>query len=280
MPLIRGHHSFDDHFTQIPNAWVRDPRISLKAKGLLAQLMSHQPGWKVSIKALSVANNCGLDSIRSAINELMDAGYLERSQERDRDERGQLSEYNYRTRDPQSPTSENPTLENPTLDNPTPKKNILIEEQRIETNPHPSDEVELEVFEEFWETYPRKVEKIAARRAFVKALREESAEVILAGARRLANDPYLPPKQFIPYPASWLNAGGWTNEPYPERQLTSEEIAQRNKAQAQVIREREMKSSEQLRAAMKAAEEEAKLNPPKLCEHNRVAIICPHCKVS
>ena len=35
MPLIRGYHSFDDHFTQIPNSWLRDTRLSLKAIGLL-----------------------------------------------------------------------------------------------------------------------------------------------------------------------------------------------------------------------------------------------------
>ena len=35
MPVIRGHHSFDNHFTQIPNHWLRDSRLSFKARGLM-----------------------------------------------------------------------------------------------------------------------------------------------------------------------------------------------------------------------------------------------------
>ena len=44
MPLIRGHHTFDDQFVQIPNAWMRDNRLSLKARGLLAQIKTHH--WR------------------------------------------------------------------------------------------------------------------------------------------------------------------------------------------------------------------------------------------
>ena len=77
MPLIRGHHSFDDHFTQIPNAWLRDSRISLGAKGLLAQLLSHSPGWRISQESLAYSNGIGRDAIRTLINELLDAGYLD-----------------------------------------------------------------------------------------------------------------------------------------------------------------------------------------------------------
>jgi hypothetical protein len=76
MPLIRGHHSFDDHFTQIPNDWLRDKTISLGAKGLLAQLLSHAPGWRISQESLARDNGVGRDAIRTLINELLEAGYL------------------------------------------------------------------------------------------------------------------------------------------------------------------------------------------------------------
>jgi len=64
MPLVRGRHSFDDQFTQIPNAWLRDNRLSLQARGLLAQLMSHAPGWNITQESLAKANNIGRDAMR------------------------------------------------------------------------------------------------------------------------------------------------------------------------------------------------------------------------
>lgn len=70
-------------------------------------------------------------------------------------------------------------------------------------------------FEEFWSTYPRRVGKDDAVKAYDKALRRASAAQILLGAHRMANDPNLPEKQFIPHPATWLNRGGWQDEPYP-----------------------------------------------------------------
>lgn len=74
-----------------------------------------------------------------------------------------------------------------------------------------------DAFDFFWLTYPRKVAKEGARRAFAKALQTTSADVILAGVRRFAADPNLPEKQFIPHPVTWLNRGSWDDEPLPDR---------------------------------------------------------------
>lgn len=100
MPLIRGHHSFDDKFTQIPNNWLRDPRLSLKAIGLLAQLMSHTPGWKLSIRSLAKANGVGVSTIKSAVIELEQFGYLSRSEKQAKDEDGKFADYIWTTQDP------------------------------------------------------------------------------------------------------------------------------------------------------------------------------------
>ena len=100
MPLIRGHHSFDDHYTQIPNDWVRDTRLSLKAIGLLAQIMSHTPGWKMSIRSLARVNGVGQDTIKSAVIELETYGYLIRSEKQQHNEDGTFADYDFTTRDP------------------------------------------------------------------------------------------------------------------------------------------------------------------------------------
>jgi len=77
-------------------------------------------------------------------------------------------------------------------------------------------------FVEFYEAYPRHVGRQAAEKAFVKAIakRGVTAELVIAGARRLAADPNLPPKEdkrFIPHPSTWLNEGRWDDEPLPPR---------------------------------------------------------------
>jgi hypothetical protein len=212
MPLIRGHHSFDDHFTQIPNDWLRDSRISLGAKGLLAQLLSHAPGWRISQESLGRDNGVGRDAIRTLINELLEAGYLSRSEDRERTEKGYLGGYSYTTQDPSAcPTLDKPTQDNPLHKNNIIKKNIIKKNERIYSDSE---------FEEFWEHYPKKVDKGAALRAFRKAAKTQDLSLVIEGAKRFSQDPNLPEKQFIKNPATWLNAESWNNGPIPKRKTT------------------------------------------------------------
>jgi hypothetical protein len=207
MPLIRGHHSFDDQFAQIPNAWLRDSRLSLKAIGLLAQIMTHVPGWNMSINSLADRNNVGRDQIRSAIAELENFGYLTRQQSR---EDGKFAETIWRTSDPSDkPSSENPTSGNPTTKNTNPKEDQLKNNERT-----------LGDFERFWDVYPKKTDKGAARRAFATAVKKADPGLIIEKAKAYAEDPNLPEKQFIKYPASWLNAEAWNNGTLPPRKKT------------------------------------------------------------
>ena len=198
MPLIRGHHSFDDHFTQIPNDWVRDNRLSLKARGLLSMLMSHRAGWSLSINSIAKEAQEGKDAIRSAIAELERFGYLERSQV---NESGRYGESIWTTQDPAVyPLSENPLAENPTT------KNNNIKEEQVKNTIREFDFQ----FDEFWKEYPRRIDRAAAFRAFKSALKRAKFEDILAGAIAYRNDPTRKP-EFTKYPATWLNADAWEN---------------------------------------------------------------------
>lgn len=270
MPLIRGHHSFDDHFTQIPNEWVRDARITLKARGLLALLMSHRPGWNMSVSSIARANGTGVDTIKSAVVELERAGYLVRSAEQSKNADGTFADFVWTTSDP----FQNPVTVKPVDGFQDTKKTTSKEEH--ESKKHPQAELE-EAFEEFWDVYPRKVEKIAARKAFIKQAEDVTPGVITAGARRMANDPNLPPKQYIPYPASWLNAGGWDSEPYPERQRTKEELEAIRAKEIERRREIDRREAAERREQARLEAERLAANPVTLCEHNRVKVICPVC---
>lgn len=139
MPLIRGHHSFDDQYAQIPNAWLRDSRLSLKAIGLLAQIMSHRPGWNMSIRNLAATNNVGREQIASALKELEALGYIIRTQERG--ERNKWGEAVYTTCDPmpdepfaEKPLTEKPLTEKPATGNHATKNTIQLEDQVKEKN--------------------------------------------------------------------------------------------------------------------------------------------------
>ena len=74
-----------------------------------------------------------------------------------------------------------------------------------------------EGFEEFYRTYPRHMKRADAATAYKQALRTVDPQTILAGAIRFAADPNLPEKSFIPYPATWLRAESWDDDPLPPR---------------------------------------------------------------
>lgn len=193
---------YEGHFTQIPNAWLRDDSLTLGATGLLAQLLSHRDGWSVTIESIAKVNGCGRDRIRGYVRELEASGYLQREQART--DGGVFGETVWITT---SPTTDLPTTVPPTTVKPTHKKTISKKTIR-KTHAHR--------FAEFWELYPRKVGKAAAQKAF-EAVDPDLVDQILDATAVLAADPNLPPKQFIPYPATWLNRAGWEDEPYPDR---------------------------------------------------------------
>ncbi len=213
MPVIRRSFAYEGQFTQIPNAWLRDERLSLRSKGLLAQLLTHSNGWSVTIGNLAKVNGCGRDAVRSAVRELEEAGYLTRRQERS--DTGEFSETVWETTEPRtgSPLPDYPSPVNPSLKNTKAKNNKI-------KGTH-GDAILKEAFETFWEYYPRKVGKAAARSRFF-VLGREHMTAILEGVHKLSVDKNLPPTQYIPYPATWLSREGWSDEPYPEREVPNQ----------------------------------------------------------
>lgn len=72
-------------------------------------------------------------------------------------------------------------------------------------------------FDEFWATYPRRVEKLAAQRAYVRARGNATEEQILHGAQKYAHERAGKDRVYTKHPATWLNAGCWMDyDPAPE----------------------------------------------------------------
>lgn len=95
------------NYTVMSNDHLRDMGLSLKAKGLLSQMLSLPEDWDYTLTGLAHINAEGRDAIRAAVQELERAGYIRRS--RMRDDKGCLrgTEYVIYER-PQQPDGDGP----------------------------------------------------------------------------------------------------------------------------------------------------------------------------
>ena len=111
-------------YTVMSNHHLRNKELSLKAKGLLSQMLSLPEDWDYTLAGLSHINREKIDAIREAVKELEKAGYIVRS--RERDEKGRLRGADYviyeqpQPREPEAATSvgQPPILDLPALENP------------------------------------------------------------------------------------------------------------------------------------------------------------------
>lgn len=113
-------------------------------------------------------------------------------------------------------------------------------------------------FDMFWNSYPLKVGKAAAKRAWDKAITVEKPDVIIMGAYRYALDPNRHPS-FTAHASTWLNAGRWADAPLPPRILTADEKRAQELAEARAKSERER--AETLRWQEEQREREANAVP-------------------
>ena len=120
-------------FMAIHNNIFKDKTISLKAKGLLAFMMSVPPDWDYSLAGLAACNKDGLVSVRSALQELEDNFYVKLTKVRN--EKGQIVDMQYDVSDEPvfgNRIEEKPFLENPKADNPKTEK--PLSENRTQLN--------------------------------------------------------------------------------------------------------------------------------------------------
>ena len=73
MTILRGPTDAD-HFTILPNRIIRDQRLSFRARGVLAYLLSMPPGWRTSSTRVARETREGRDAIRTALDELRAEG--------------------------------------------------------------------------------------------------------------------------------------------------------------------------------------------------------------
>ena len=99
-------------FTIMSNYHLRDKNLSLKAKGLISQMLSLPEEWDYTLAGLAHINKESKDAIRTTILELEKAGYITRHQTTTEGGRFGSNEYVIRERPlPHGPLTENPTTD-------------------------------------------------------------------------------------------------------------------------------------------------------------------------
>ncbi len=120
-------------YTVMSNHHLRNKDLTLKAKGLLSQMLSLPEDWDYTLAGLSHINRESIDAIRTAVWELEKAGYITRRQ--GRDEKGKMTAIEYTIYEqPQPPELEKPILENPTTGNPMSENPMQIIKEEQKTN--------------------------------------------------------------------------------------------------------------------------------------------------
>lgn len=247
MSIVRPALVFDN-VTVVTNNILRSPELSPAEKGVLCYILSHKAGYELTMKQVLGENRAGRHAIDTALEGLESRGYLARTRKRD-EESGRMGGYDWAVTidhlgNPQvTPSAENPALEKPALDTSSgndassqvtpsagfstvektaPKNLNLVLELDLEVkNPSPTATAVDGLFDRFYANYPKKVNKIAARKNFEKAitkLKVDPEVLIKASADYAAHEKERgTEKRYIKGPDVWLSKGCWEDELASER---------------------------------------------------------------
>jgi hypothetical protein len=223
MTIIRSARP-EAHFTQIRNEVLRDQRLSFKARGVLAYVLSMPDNWRSTAEDIASQGKEGRDAIRTALKELEELGYVQRRKVRGPD--GRIATVTTIFDVPCAPETGYPAPDEPAAGEPTPDNPSSLEHcpkntvKNTEIPPTPAAELELvlaepvDPFDAWYESYPRKEAKPKARAAFKRAVKSAGLPLISAGLSRWVAywEADQTERRFIPLPATWLNAERWNDQ--------------------------------------------------------------------
>ena len=124
----------DRDYTVLNNEMFKNKGLSLKARGLLATMLSFPDGWDYSTRGLTKILKEGKDTIASCLKELEDEGYLVRVQCRSERGKFERNEYTLFEKARKKPDTENPLTENPLPEKPDTEKPSPENPPQLNTN--------------------------------------------------------------------------------------------------------------------------------------------------
>lgn len=108
---------YERDFTVLSNEFLKDTRLSWKAKGIIAYVAMLPDDWVLNMRDLTNRATDGRDSLYSGIKELETFGYCSKTQNRNPD--GTIAGYAYEICD--QPVFVQPYTDNPVMDAPQPE---------------------------------------------------------------------------------------------------------------------------------------------------------------
>ncbi|MCU4771004.1 DnaD domain protein [Bacillus toyonensis] len=133
MATFRVHKS--KNYTTINNTGLRDERLSWKAKGILAYILSLPDDWVFYMEEISTHAKDGIDSLRVGVKELKKFGYVRRFPVKN--EKGKIT--NWETIIYEVPQVENPHMEKPQVEVPFMENPTLLSTKELSTNKQNTD---------------------------------------------------------------------------------------------------------------------------------------------
>ena len=154
MAIIRQRR--EKNYSIISNDILDDQRMSFKARGLLAYMLSKSDDWKFYVDELANhSEQDGKKAVQSALKEIENAGYLKRIKQRDK--QGHFSEQDWQLLDvptfsPQPPkrqTAKRQTAKRQTANGPLPRTDSTKNLNNQELNKESSSKGAPDIFTEY-----------------------------------------------------------------------------------------------------------------------------------
>lgn len=216
-----------DNFAQIHNSALEDERLSWRARGLLAYLLSRPPEWTTTSERLSALGKEGRDAVRSALKELEQYGYLRRSRWRNPQSRSWEWEH-WITDQPGTLPDTSDGFSGDGISgvgNPVPINNTELNNTKepppSSSSSSPSVTREDDDFQRFINSHPKVERPKVVRAAWELAITKVPAATIITAARGYARQVKAEGKdpQFVATATNWLNEERW-NDKLPPAPVT------------------------------------------------------------
>lgn len=219
------------NFTTLPNALLRDSKLSFKARGMLAMILSNSDTWEAHQTWLVSQGTEGREAIRSGMAELEKAGYAVFCVTKDdsgrfvqkiwtfydspvfESDRSNVSHWMDDCMEippcDGNPPSGFPASGFPASGNPSTKKEHPTENNLQKTITESASDLS----EEIYNAYPRKIGRPAAIKAIKAAIRCSPAQHVLERTLAYAAARRGEDAQFTPHPATWFNQHRFNDDP-------------------------------------------------------------------
>lgn len=169
---------------------LQDNRLSWKAKGLHAYMLSMPDDWRFYDEELQNHARDGKDALKSAIKELKNFGYMKRV--RKQNEKGK---FDWETIVYEKPYMDNPYMEKPLVDNPSMENPQLLNNKELsnkelsnEITNSSSSSVTVEEVMSFWDRNGFGFNNIMAKQQLLAYLDEGFTEELLLRSLEIACD--------------------------------------------------------------------------------------------